>query len=242
MVHHKKSAVALVVCSLFLSLPAWACQPAEKVAAAPVVHAVLNGLAIDIDSSSGNILKLAYPGAGTILEAKPEKAGLLDMAYPLTDFEPFRLSSTYSTGTRIEQTSDAVTISWDKLGGSRSFEFLGKVSATAKLSADPDGQSVTLTCTIDNRSQRILPQVLFPNLHRFVPLSGDSETRIRSGGIVFVSFRDTKRPEGADSTPTPAPAATPRHSSRVPTTVGCLCAGSISAACTEAQSIHAVDG
>ena len=53
-----------------------------------------------------------------------------------------------------------------------------------KISADPDGRSVTLKCTIHNQSQRGVPQVLFPDLHGFVPLPGKSETKIRSGGIV----------------------------------------------------------
>ena len=63
---------------------------------------------------SGNILKLSYPGAGTLLETTPEKAGLLDLAYPLADFEPFRLGSEYSTGAKVEQTKDAVTITLGK--------------------------------------------------------------------------------------------------------------------------------
>jgi hypothetical protein len=200
----KNFAVSLAA---FLSIFAIPARGDQSTAASPpspeVVHAVLNQLTIDIDAKSGCILKLSYPGAGTILETTPEKAGLLDMAYPLADFEPFRLGSHYSTAAKVEQTKDAVTITWDKLGGSRSFPFPGKVAAVVKLSADPDGRSVTLKCTIRNQSQRAVPQVLFPDLHGFVPLPGKSETKIRSGGLNMAPFRDIKRPEGGGFYPDP---------------------------------------
>jgi hypothetical protein len=160
-----------------------------------IVHAVLNRLQIDIDSRSGSILKLSYPGAGTILETTPEKAGILDLACPLADFEPFRLGSKYSTGAKVEKTERAVTITWDALGGSRPFPFAGKVAAVVRLLADTDGRSVVINCTIKNQSQRAIPQVLFPDLNGFVPIAGGSETRFRSGGFVKSPFRDLKRPE-----------------------------------------------
>jgi hypothetical protein len=204
MIHYRNCALIVAASLCFLHIPAHAKEAAEQQAEAPrVVHAVLNGLAIDIDATSGSILKLAYPGAGTILEATREKAGLLDIAYPLADFEPFRLGSTHSSGAKVKQTDGAVTIAWEKLGGSRPFEFPGKVSAFVKFSADPDGRSVTLKCTIKNQSQRAVPQVLFPDLHGFVPLQGKSETKLRSGGMVTAPFRDIKRPEGGGFYPDP---------------------------------------
>jgi hypothetical protein len=176
----------------WLSLPGIPAAHAKE----PVVHATLNGLQIDIGSAGGNILKLSYPGAGTLLETASEKGRLLDLAYPLADFEPFRLGSRYSTGAEVEQTKDAVTIAWDKLGGSRSFEFPGKVSAAVKLSADPDGKSVRIKGTIRNESKRTIPQVLFPDLYGFMPLAGESATRFRSGGFVRSPFQDILRPKG----------------------------------------------
>ncbi len=189
---------------LLSSVAASADQPIkESKPAAPIVKAVLNGLEIDIDSDSGNILKLSYPGPGTLLETTVEKGKLLDLAYPLSDFEPFRLGSRYSTGAKVERSENAVTISWDKLGGSRPFDFPGKVAAVVKLLADADGRSVVMRCTIKNQSQKAVPQVLFPDLDGFLPLAGQSETRFRSGGFVRSPFRDLKRPEGGGFYPEP---------------------------------------
>ena len=159
-----------------------------------VVHAVLNGLEIDIASDSGNILKLSYPGPGVLLETTPEKGRILDLAYPLSDFEPFRLGSKYSTGAKVEKADGTVTISWDSLGGSRPFGFPGKVAAVVKLLADPDGRSVVMKCTIHNRSQKAIPQVLFPDLYGFLPVAGKSETTLRSGGFVRSPFRRRQTP------------------------------------------------
>lgn len=157
---------------------------------ATAVKAVLNGLQIGIDASSGNITKLAYPGAGTLLDTTSQKARMLDVAFPLADFEPFRLSSRYSTGAKIEQSDGAVTISWDRLGGSRPFEFPGKVSAVVKILADADGKSVVMKCTLRNETQQALQQVLFPDLAGFNQIAGPSETRFRSGGFVRSPFQD----------------------------------------------------
>jgi hypothetical protein len=196
MIVGRNYSIALLTYLLLWNLPAAADQPSgESNRTAYVVQAVLNGLEIDIDPAGGNILKLSYPGPGTLLETTPEKGRLLDLAYPLSDFEPFRLGSKYSTGAKVSKSDDAVTIAWERLGGSRPFEFPGKVSAVVKLSADPDGRSVVMKCTIHNESQRAVPQVLFPDLYGFLPLPGESETRLRSGGFVSSPFQDIKRPE-----------------------------------------------
>ena len=49
--------------------------------AAPV-SATLNGLQIVLDEESGVLLRLSYPGAGTILDTTPEAAGLVDLSQP----------------------------------------------------------------------------------------------------------------------------------------------------------------
>ncbi len=91
-----------------------------------------------------------------------------------------------------------MTITWQPLGGSRPFVLAGTVSAVVKLRADPDGRSIGLRCTIDNKSPRAIPQVVFPDLHGLLPLPGPSDTQIRSGGMVYAPFRDIKRPEGGN--------------------------------------------
>ena len=186
MIHHRTRAVALAAISL-LSVSAQANQAVEKPAgAANVVHAVLNGLAIDIDVRSGNILKLClsrsgnHPGNGASGKGGTAGCGL---SVGRLRAVPARFKL-YPNRTKVEQTKDAVTITWEKLGGSRPFAFPGKVSAVVKVAADADGRSVTLKCTIRNQSQRAVPQVLFPDLHGFLPLPGKSETKIHSGGFV----------------------------------------------------------
>jgi hypothetical protein len=196
MIRCSSSTASLVVCLALGGISVRAAEPAEGPAAVPgVVHAVINGLAIDIDAKSGGILRLSLPGVGTILQSPPDKAGLLDAACPLADFEPFRLGSRFSTAAKVERSPDAVTITWERLGGSRPFELSGGVSAVVKISADPDGRSATLKCRIENKSPRAVPQVVFPDFHGLLPLPGRSETRIRSGGVVYAPFRDIKRPE-----------------------------------------------
>ena len=97
---------------------------------AGTVTAELNGLQITLDSRSGSILQLSYPGPGTILKSSPERAGILDLAYPVKDFEPLRLAPRFSADARIEKSPGQVTIRWDKLGASRDFVQLeGSVSA-----------------------------------------------------------------------------------------------------------------
>jgi hypothetical protein len=204
MLNHRIRRVVVAVWPWLAIVSVLTAQPENQaIAASKIIHTVLNGLAIDVDSQSGNILKLAYPGPGTILETTAEKGRLLDLAYPLSDFEPFRLGSRYSTAAKVEATDKSVTIVWDSLGGSRPFPFTGKVAAVVRLLADPDGRSVTMNCTIRNQSQRVIPQVLFPDLNGFVPIAGPSETRFRSGGVVRTPFQDIKRPDNGAFYPDP---------------------------------------
>ena len=56
-------------------------------AAAPPVKAVLNGLQLEIDADTGGLLRLAYPGVGDLLQATPERSGIIDLAYPVKEFE-----------------------------------------------------------------------------------------------------------------------------------------------------------
>jgi len=76
---------------------------ATSVSAAKTVDVVLNDLELTIDADTGSILKMAYPGVGTLLESSPDKASIVDMAYPVEKFEPLRLSSRFSRGVRIDK-------------------------------------------------------------------------------------------------------------------------------------------
>ena len=43
----------------------------------------LNGLDVGVDEQTGSLVYLSYAATGAILEAAPEKAGLIDLAYPV---------------------------------------------------------------------------------------------------------------------------------------------------------------
>lgn len=164
-----------------------------------VVEAMLNGLTISIDKHSGSIIGLEYPGPGNILKASGEQSGLVDVAYPIPEFEALRLASEYSKQAKIEKTDNSVTISWESLGASRSyFQPSGKVSATVWIKALPDGRSISMKCRIENKADGTIGQVLFPDLHGLLPVDGREGTFLRTAGFVrrpFIDVRMTLYPE-----------------------------------------------
>jgi hypothetical protein len=97
------------------------------------VEATLNGLTLKLDAATGSILEASYPGVGTILRSNPDDASIIDLAYPLPDFQLMRLASRFSQGAKIEKTEDCVTIRWDSLGMSRKVDGLSGDSKGVKL-------------------------------------------------------------------------------------------------------------
>lgn len=154
------------------------------------VHATLNGLWMTFDAATGSIIRMEHPGPGVMLDTKPDKAGVIDLAYPIEAYEPLRLASRFSHGAKIETTADSVTITWDKLGSSRSFDLTGSVSAVVRMKADPDGKSIVMSCEIDNRSQTSVRQVLFPDFFGLLPFAGPDGTILKTGGFGSAPFRD----------------------------------------------------
>ena len=145
-------------------------------------------------------MSLTYPGPGEMLRTTPEYASILDLAYPLPQFEPLRLASRFSPGARITKAAERVTIHWDRLGASRTaFPVPGSVSATVTLKSAPDEKSVILTCRIENRSDNAVRQVLFPDFLGLLPFGGPAETEFRSGGaagaVVNKPFQSLVKPE-----------------------------------------------
>jgi hypothetical protein len=156
---------------------------------ARVVKVALNGLEIVLDADTGGILRLLCAGAGTILDTAPETATIVDLACPVPEFEPLRLASRYSTAAKITRTANAVSIHWDRLGASRSFVAIrGNVTATVTLQAAPNGKSVILTCRIENNSDRVVRQVLFPDLLGLTAFAGREHTEFRTGEVVRIPF------------------------------------------------------
>ena len=86
-----------------------------------------------MDADAGGIVKMSYPGVGAMLDTQARDAGIIDLAYPIKAFEPLRLAPRYSSGVKIEKTADAVTITWDKLGASRTRTAASKVQQAVNL-------------------------------------------------------------------------------------------------------------
>jgi hypothetical protein len=173
-------------------------QAAEKPAAA--VTATLNGLSVVLDERTGSILSLTSPGAGEMLRTTPDCASILDLAYPLPQFEPLRLASRFSAGAQITKAAEGLTIHWDRLGASRTaFPVAGGVAATVTLHAAADKKSVIMACRIENRSDNAIRQVLFPDFLGLIPFGGPAETEFRSGegagAVVNKPFQALVKPE-----------------------------------------------
>ncbi len=128
---------------LFFTTPAQA-QVMEKNA----FEFSLNELHFVIDKTTGSILSLSSPKVGVFLEASPERAGIIDMAFPIEEFQPLRLASKYSKGVKIDAGNQSVTLSWEALGACRPLPVSGKVSALVRFAAAADSESVILSCTI----------------------------------------------------------------------------------------------
>lgn len=187
-------ALALVVISTFQCL-ATAQENKTK-------EATLNGLHLILDANSGSILKMSYPGAGTIMDSKPDLAGMIDLAYPVKEFEVLRLASRFSQGADVAVYPDSVVIFWDRLGLSRTnFNIDGKVSATVKLVAAPDGKSILMTAKIINLSGTNLRQVIFPDLSGLLPVAGAQNTNFRTGNFANLPFVDLAKDDTKESTP-----------------------------------------
>jgi len=186
--------IGLFVCSILTNLAA---DKVDK-----TYDATLNGLHLVIDGNTGNILKMSYPGVGTILESKPDQAGMIDLAYPIQEFEVLRLASRYSQDALIQIYPDSVVIFWNKLGMSRSnFKVDGKVTATVKLMAAPDGQSIIMTAKITNLSATDVRQVIFPDFQGMLPFAGENNTYFRTGNFANLPFIDLAKDETKESTP-----------------------------------------
>ncbi|MFA5816175.1 MAG: hypothetical protein WC865_11195, partial [Bacteroidales bacterium] len=147
-------------------------------------------------------LKMSYPGVGTIMDSKPDQAGMIDLAYPIKEFEVLRLASRFSQGVQIAIYPDSVIIFWDRLGLSRAnFKVEGKVSATVKLVAATDGQSVIMTAKIINLSGTDVRQVIFPDFQGLLPFAGENGTFFRTGNFANLPFVELAKDDTKESTP-----------------------------------------
>lgn len=160
--------------------------------AGEVYKFTLNGVHITLDLKTGSILQLYSSEMGTVLEAIPGRASIIDLAYPVKQFEPLRLASRFSENAKIEQSPKSVTISWEKLGASRKIDLEGQVSASVRFRAAEDNRSVIITCVIKNQSAYNIPQVMFPDLLGLVPFVGEDHTHFRTAAFEVAPFNILK--------------------------------------------------
>lgn len=149
----------------------------------------LNGLHFTIDKTTGSILNIYSAGIDTILSTTGQLAGIIDIAYPVREFQPLRLASRYSRNVQIESAADTVTIFWPELGASRPIKLPGRVSATVQFRVAPDKKSVIMTCSIRNESEQNIPQVLFPDLFGLLPVAGQERTVFRTATESILPFK-----------------------------------------------------
>ena len=188
-------ATAVLACGAWMTTMAFASDTNVSQPIA-VTRATLNGLEITLDSRTGAILGLDYPGPGSLLSADPEEAGLVDVAYPVEQFEPLRLAARHSQDAAIEVSPERVVIRLAKLGPSRdNFPTEGDVAAIVTLLADPDGRSLILSCAIENHSARAVRQVIFPELRGLLPIAGPDHTILKTCGFGSAPFRELVVPE-----------------------------------------------
>ena len=183
------------VASLFLLTALWASAPLSADGAVEksteVVAGSLNGLEIVIDAATGSILRLSYPGPGTMLDTAPDSAGIVGLSCPVEKLPSLRLASRHSPTSKITKTEDQIVIHWDNLSASRMPAGLaGGVSATVTMKAAADGRSVTMSCHIDNQSDNAISQVFFPDFSGLVAFAGRNQTEFRTGGKRIKPFAD----------------------------------------------------
>jgi hypothetical protein len=97
----------------------------------------LNGLTFVLDARSGSLLKISSPQFGTFLETTPERAGIIDLAYPVAQFQPLRLGARFSENVKIKAEARQVTLEWESLGASRDLALSGKVAVSVRFAAAP---------------------------------------------------------------------------------------------------------
>ena len=148
----------------------------------------LNGVHIELDRETGNIVNLSTEDGCTFLETVPQRASLIDLAFPVPEFEPLRRASRFSEKVRIDWQENGIRVYWENLTASRPLPLNGQVAATVRFQAAPDNHSIILTCTIENKSDQSIRQVLFPDLMGLIPFAGEKQTRFRSAAFVNDPF------------------------------------------------------
>ena len=77
---------------------------------------------------------------------------------------------------------------WENLAASRPLALNGQVAVTVWFKAAADSHSVIMNCTIENKSDQRIRQVLFPDLVGLLPFAGEKQTHLRSAAFVIEPF------------------------------------------------------
>jgi hypothetical protein len=156
----------------------------------------MNGVTLGLDGATGGIVLLRHEGS-TFL--RDDGAGaLVDMAYPVTEFIPLRISSRYSVA-RISEANGVIEIRYDQLASSRPKLGYphGRVSAVVAISKCDDGRSLSLKCRVENNSEASIGQVFFPDLDGLRPVGSREETRLKMARGEVLPFLRQRKPEGS---------------------------------------------
>jgi hypothetical protein len=157
-----------------------------------VIEININSLQMRFDKNTGSLIRLSSKEGCVFLETTPDRAGIVDFAYPIKEFEPLRMASRFSQNVRIEKQNGGVLLHWENLGASRTFPLTGHISVTVQIKPAPDGRSVILTCEITNDSGNSIRQVLFPDFVGLIPFAGEQNTRFRLAPFVIEPFEMLK--------------------------------------------------
>lgn len=153
------------------------------------IKTALNNNEIVFDAHTGGILCLKTSNGVKIIDTDRETAGLIDLAYPLDNFGPLRLATPYSKIKSIDINENNVIIDYSSLGPSRKDAgYQGDVSAKIILTAHEDGKSVVFEAQVENHTDKLVPQILFPDFKGLVPVSGNENTWFRRGGVKIRPF------------------------------------------------------
>ncbi len=167
---------------------------------AGTVTAVLNGLSMTFDETTGSILSMEYAGK-TMLKTDAANASIIDVAYPVPEFEPLRLASRFSENAQVSVSENRVVVSWDRLGASRAkFAPEGDVSAAVIFEALPDGRSISARCRVENKSEKPVEQVIFPDFAGLQPFEGDFDTILKHTAGYLRPFIELRMDENRKST------------------------------------------
>jgi hypothetical protein len=117
--------------------------------AAMALDVNLNGQEIRIDQITGTIVRLSSPANGSFLQAAPDSAGGIDLAYPVEAFSPMRLAARFSRAQVIRDGS-SLRIVWRQLGPSRNYYPMPEGTVEAELSFRPasNGKSVIVRAKV----------------------------------------------------------------------------------------------